>query len=78
MSMKTFEAHQRLQSHIAIIDLRGEINTLAEDALQRAYREAERYGTGAMLLTVAADDYVHSTGIALIVGLLARARKAQR
>jgi anti-sigma B factor antagonist len=78
MSMKTFEAQVRLQSHIAIIDLKGEINTLAEEALQSAYSEAEEYGTGAILLNFAAVDYVNSTGIALIVGLLARARKAQR
>jgi len=78
MSMKNFEAHVRLQSHIAIIDLRGEINILAEEALQKAYSEAEECGTGAILLNFAAVDYVNSTGIALIVGLLARARKEQR
>lgn len=78
MSTKTFDAPVRLESHIAIIDLRGEINTLAEETLQKAYEEAEQHGTRAILLNFAAVDYVNSTGIALIVGLLAHARKAQR
>ena len=78
MSTKIFEAHVRHQDHKAIIDLHGEINVLAEEALNAAYTEAESQDPEAILLNFADVDYINSTGIALIVGLLARARKAKR
>ena len=63
---------------IAIIDLHGEINSFAEEALNEAYAEAEKMNPAAVLLNFSDVDYINSTGIALIVGLLAQARKAHR
>ncbi len=68
------EAKVRHESGIAIVDLHGEINAFAEDALNGAYSEAEGNGPGAILLNFGGVDYINSTGIALIVSLLARAR----
>jgi anti-sigma B factor antagonist len=59
-----------------IIELRGEIDGGAREALAAAYDEAPH--TGRLTLDFAAVDYINSTGIALIVGLLARARSERR
>jgi anti-anti-sigma factor len=61
-----------------VVDMRGEINGFAEEALNAAYAEAEAHGSGAILLNFEDVDYMNSTGIALIVGLLARARASKR
>jgi anti-anti-sigma factor len=51
----------------------GEIDSAAEESLERAYREAA-HGRTAVVLNFTGTDYINSTGIALIVGLLAQAR----
>ena len=78
MPAKTLEAHVRHQPPVAIIDLEGEINGFAEEVLNEAYAGAEAEGSGSILLNFSNVDYINSTGIALIVGLLARARKSHR
>ena len=74
MPARHLEADVRHQSGVAIIGLRGEINAFAEEALNAAYAEAEGRRPEVILLNFAGVDYINSTGIALIVGLLARAR----
>lgn len=77
MSTRIFEAHVRQrQPRVAVIDLTGEINSFAENALNAAYAEAERDDPQSILLNFSQVDYINSTGIALIVTLLAKARKA--
>jgi anti-anti-sigma factor len=78
MTARTLEATVRGQSGAAIVDLRGEINAFAEDALNAAYAQAESRGSELILLNFGGVDYINSTGIALIVSLLARARKQHR
>lgn len=78
MATKALEATVRQHGSVAVIDLRGEIDSFGEAALNEAYAEAERRDPPAVLLNFAAVDYINSTGIALIVALLARARKAGR
>ena len=72
-----FETTVRHQPSVAIVDLRGEINAQAEAALNDAYAAAAR-DAARILLNFAGTTYINSTGIALIVGLLARARKERR
>jgi anti-sigma B factor antagonist len=74
MSSRTLEATVRHQAASAIVDLHGEINGFAEAALGAAYAEAERQSPRVIVLNFKDVDYINSTGIALIVGLLARAR----
>ena len=74
MPARHLEADVRHQSGVAIIGLRGEINAFGEAAFNAAYAEAEGWEPGVILLNFAGVDYINSTGIALIVGLLARAR----
>ncbi len=58
----------------AVIGLIGEINIEADAALADAYQAAEALHPTAITLDFAQVDYINSTGIALIVGLLAKAR----
>jgi anti-anti-sigma factor len=77
MPTRTFEARVRQhQPRVAVIDLQGEINSFAEGTLSAAYAEAEEHNPQSILLNFSQVDYINSTGIALIVTLLAKARKS--
>jgi anti-sigma B factor antagonist len=78
MPARQLEARVRQQSQTAVIDLSGEINAVGAVALNTAYAEAERDNPAVVLLNFSGVDYINSTGIALIVGLLAKARAAKR
>ena len=78
MAVRNLEVEVRQESGGAVLDLRGEINGFAQEALNAAYAEAEAMNQEAILLNFEGVDYINSTGIALIVGLLARARAAKR
>jgi anti-anti-sigma factor len=68
----------RHQPGLAVLDMRGEINGFASQELSAAYSEAESQNPPTVVLNFSQVSYINSTGIALIVGLLARARQAQR
>jgi anti-sigma B factor antagonist len=79
MAVRHLEVEVRpTQGGGAVLDLRGEINGFAQQALDTAYAEAEANNPEAILLNFEGVDYINSTGIALIVGLLARARASKR
>lgn len=77
MPTKTLTTSVRRREEVAVIDLKGEINAAAENTLNDAYAKAT---TGdqirGVLLNFADVDYINSTGIALIVSLLAKARQS--
>ena len=62
----------------AVIELSGDINIQADTRMSAAYAEAEKHSSPMILLDFSKANYINSTGIALIVGLLARARKNKR
>ncbi len=73
--MATSEAPAvRRRDGVAVIDLAGDVNRAAEAGLDAAWREATP--ADAVVLNFAQAGYINSTGIALIVGLLAKARAA--
>ena len=73
-----FRAETREHDGTGVIDLHGEINLGADQALAAAYDAAVAGDPSTVVLNFADVDYINSTGIALIVGLLARARKEHR
>lgn len=75
MGAEGFEARVRERGATAVIDLIGEINGAAEEALGTAYDEAVRDKPERVLLNFGDASYINSTGIAVIVGVLARARR---
>ena len=76
MQKDPFEAQVHPENGVAVIELLGEINATAEEALNLAYSQASNQGHSAILLDFENVTYINSTGIALIVGLLAQARKS--
>ena len=78
MAVRHLEVGVRREPGGAVLDLKGEINGFAEGPLDAAYAEAEKDDPGTIILNFEGVDYINSTGIALIVGLLARARAAKR
>ena len=78
MAVRHLEAEVRQERGVVVLDLRGEINGFAQEALDAAYSEAESNDPETILLNFEGVDYINSTGIALIVGLLAKARVSKR
>jgi anti-anti-sigma factor len=76
MAETTLNASVRQKDGTAIIDLKGDINSFSEAAINGAYAQAAQIGSQTIILNFSAVDYINSTGIALIVGLLALARKS--
>jgi anti-anti-sigma factor len=75
MPTESFRASVRRQPPATVIDLQGDINGGAEEQLNAAYSEACDQYPRAIVLNFAGVGFINSTGIALIVSILARARK---
>ena len=76
--MSRFEASVRHRGAVVIIDLRGELDAQADGSLRDAYAEAAAFHPRAILLSFRSVGYITRAGIALVVDLLARARKDGR
>jgi anti-sigma B factor antagonist len=60
-----------------VIHLVGTVNRVAKEPLDAAYVEASSHA-GEIMLDFSDVDYINSTGIAVIVGILAMARSGDR
>ena len=78
MPATSFDATVRSTVGRAVIDLRGQIDGSAKDALGAVYEHAIEGDADDVLLNFSDVDYINSTGIALIVGLLGRSRAEGR
>ena len=74
MATTEFGAEVRHEGGGAVLDLTGNVSASAEQKLLEVY--AKTSGKPVVILDFSAVDYINSTGIALIVGLLAQARAA--
>jgi len=74
MPTRELEVAVRTKDGIAIMDLTGELDSSAEAALQAGYADASAAGATEIVLNFSPTEYINSTGIALIVGLLGQAR----
>lgn len=63
---------------MAVIDLGGDIASQAAHDLAAAYEEALSCDPASVLLNFTDVEYIDSKGIALLVGILARARREER
>ena len=72
------DAAVRPDGNGARIVLTGSIDRDGDEVMTRAYTQAHELGHGEIVLDFAATDYINSTGIALIVRLLAQARRDGR
>jgi len=73
-----FRAEVRGSRELATIELHGDIDIAAEAGLGAAYADTAALDAIAILLDFADAGYINSTGIALIVRLLADALRDQR
>jgi len=62
----------------ARLAMRGDVDIAADETLAAAYAEATQAGARRVILDFEHVDYINSTGIALIVRLLAEARRDHR
>jgi anti-anti-sigma factor len=74
MRATEFAADVSREDGVAVLELSGDVSAAAEGGLQLAY--APLSAEPVVVLDFAAVDYINSTGIALIVGILAEARKS--
>src|SRR3954451_24468897 len=75
MATSELRAAVRERDGVAVIDLVGDVNASAEDALNEAYAHALAGGAVSVALNFEGADYINSTGIPLIVGLWPEPRK---
>ena len=78
MKMQPFVAEVRNKGDVTIIDMKGEVNAFAESGLFAAIKVAEGFNPPVIVLNFTEVNYINSTGIALIVSVLAQARKSHR
>jgi anti-anti-sigma factor len=78
MAVGEFRATVRRRGEVSIIDLEGIVDLAAHERLLAAYDEAVSSGASTLVLNFGQVRYINSTGIALIVELLARARGERR
>ena len=93
MAERPFDAGVRRRPELVVLDLHGDIDIEADQALKAAWADAttgqsdnaatgvsDNAATGVEPVLFNFEDvgYINSTGIALIVGLLARARTEHR
>ncbi len=71
-----YEVNQ--EHEVALIELHGDISASSEHALNAAYEEAARHNPDAIQVDFGDVGFINSAGIALIVGLMAQARKSGR
>lgn len=76
--IQPFTAQVRPIDDAVVIDLHGEVDSFADSGLHAAYAEAEGHDPRVVVLNFSDVSYINSTGIALIVSVLAKARKTNR
>ncbi len=77
MTDTRFAADVRETDGGVVMVLTGDINALAEDELERAVTLALATDRDTLVVDFERIDYINSTGIALVVGLVRRARASR-
>ena len=75
MSKENITTNVRRNGGVSVIDIGGEVNAYAEDALSAAYADASQNGVKAIVLNFGGLEYMNSSGIGLLVTLLIRAQR---
>lgn len=77
MSGEEFSATVKTTDRGSVIELVGIVNRGAKEGMEAAYQEASK-SAGEIRLDFTKVEYINSTGIAVIVGVLAMARAEAR
>lgn len=73
--MAEFSAEARERAGFPVIVVTGDLDGRAGEALERAYEQATSSGATALVLNFENLGFMNSSGIALVVSLLGRARQ---
>ena len=68
----------RTVNDAVIIDVQGDVTTAAEEKIISAYETAAEAGTRRFILNFSQVDYINSSGIAIVINLIARMRKQEQ
>ncbi len=77
MSENEFDVRALQRGDDAVLEMTGTVTRTAQEKLEAAYTEAAA-SSKRVLLDFGAVEYINSTGIAVIVGLLALARAEKK
>lgn len=77
MTATAFSWDVELNEGSAVLVLHGDVNSTASSGFEAAYQQIAG-GDGPIAIDFSDTDFINSTGIALIVSLLAKARAAGR
>lgn len=77
MSGEEFQSTVRVTGKGPVVELVGTVNRAAKESMDQAYVEASQT-PGEIVFDFSRVDYINSTGIAVIVGVLAMARAEGR
>jgi anti-sigma B factor antagonist len=69
---------RRVSEKTSVVDVRGAITATSEDALMRAYADANGEKTRVIVLNFDELEYLNSSGIGLLVTLLVRANRQRQ
>ncbi len=61
-----------------VVDLKGDVTSFSEQAIKQAWGEAAAHGSRQIILNFEKVQYMNSAGIAILIDLVADARKNQR
>jgi anti-sigma B factor antagonist len=76
MEMDELSVEVRERGDTVVVDLQGDLDGRADATMSSIYAQAAATAPRAIVLNFAEVGYINSTGIALIVGVLAQARGA--
>jgi anti-anti-sigma factor len=60
---------------VTVFDIQGDLTVVSEPFLKEAYKDANDQGTSKIILKFHQDAYINSGGIAVLIQLLAEAKK---
>lgn len=69
---------RKVNDRVSVIEIQGEINAYAENALMDAYTQASSFGASNIILDFGGLTYMNSSGIGLLVTLLIRANRQKQ
>ena len=78
MLSKEIKVDLRKAGEAAIIDLQGDVNASGEEAVKGAYRSATEDGTKNILFNLERAEYINTSGIAILIGIVMEAQKAKQ
>jgi len=65
----------RQHGDVSIIDIRGDVTSTTGQPIEDAYHQVSGTGAKKILLVFAADCYINSGGIAILIGILSESKK---